>query len=140
MTIVGVIVAEGDAEFPNTGDSISFTGNLFTYDSSYLPEGEDFDGLRSLTSSFLLAPGFSITFGGNFSTLGGVIAGNGISFSGNAGGTINGTILNYSQDAMSLGGNSTLYFSLPVGDEVPAGFTGDKELQFNPSSYSEVLM
>jgi hypothetical protein len=140
VTITGMVVADGDAEFPYSTDSLSFTGNLYTYDCSYLPEGEDFDGLRSLTSSFLLAPGFSISFGGNFHTIGGVIAGNGISFSGNAGGTINGTVINYSEDAISLSGNPTLDFSLPQTGESPAGFSGNTTLEFNPGSYAEIVL
>ncbi len=139
ITITGLIVTDGDSEFPYSGDSISFTGNLDTYSCSYLPAGEDFDGLRDLACSFLLAPGFSLTFGGNFNTIGGIIAGNGVSFSGNAGGTINGTIINYSEDVMTLNGNPTFYFSLPSSDEIPAGFSEDKELQFVPASYSEIL-
>jgi hypothetical protein len=140
IDITGLIVTDGDADFPYSMDSLGFTGNLHTYDCSYLPEGEDFDGLRNLTGSFLLAPGFSITFSGNFHTIGGVIAGNGITFSGNAGGTINGSVINYSQDVMSLSGNPTLYFSLPEIEESPAGFSEDKKLQFNPASYTEIVL
>jgi len=140
ITITGLIVADGDAELPYSTDSLSFTGNLHTYDCSYLPEGEDFVGLKNLTGSFLLAPGFSINFGGNFSAIGGVIAGNGITFSGNAGGTINGTVLNYSQDVMTLSGNPTIYFSLPENEESPAGFTEQKELRFNSASYTEIIL
>ena len=140
ITITGLIIADGDAEFPYSTDSLSFTGNLHAYDCSYLPEGEVFDGLRALTGSFLLAPGFSVNFGGNFSTIGGVITGNGIAFSGNAGGTINGTVLNYSQDVMTLSGNSTIYFNLPQSEESPAGFTGQKELRFDSASYTEIIL
>ncbi len=140
VTIVGIIVAEGDAEFPDPGDSISFTGNLFTYDCSYLPASADFDGLRDMEHSFLLAPGFNLSFGGNFHTIGGVIAGNGISFSGNAGGTIGGTVLNYSDEAMSLGGNTTLDFSLPQAGESPTGFLDNTTLEFNAESYAEIVM
>ena len=43
IVIRGLIVADGDSEFPYATDSISFTGNLSTYDCSYLPAGEDFD-------------------------------------------------------------------------------------------------
>jgi hypothetical protein len=72
--------------------------------------------------------------------IGGVIAGNGISFSGNAGGTIGGTVLNYSDESMSLGGNTTLDFSLPQAGESPTGFSDNTILEFDAGSYAEIVM
>ena len=87
-----------------------------------------------------MAPGFSVSFGGNFSTLNGAMAANGIEFFGNAGGTINGSVINYSQTPMTLSGNSDLSFNRFEAGLVPAGFEPEIILQYDPTSYSEVVL
>jgi len=86
-----------------------------------------------------MAPGFSASFGGSFDTLNGAIAANGITFFGNAGGTIGGSVLNYSDTPMTLSGNSDLYFNRSDITEVPAGFEPEIVLHYDSSSYSEVV-
>jgi hypothetical protein len=105
-----------------------------------LPEETQFYGLRDQIGTFVMAPGFHVSFGGNFGTISGAIAGNGIEFYGNAGGTINGSVLNYSDEEMLLSGNNDLYFNRSGLTEVPAGFVPEIVLVYNPSSYSEVLL
>lgn len=85
-----------------------------------------------------MAPGFHVSFGGSFDALSGAIAANGIEFYGNAGGTINGSIINYSDEEMTLKGNSDLYFNRSGLTEAPAGFVPEIILQYNPDSYSEI--
>ena len=87
-----------------------------------------------------MAPGFHVSFGGSFTTLSGAIAGNGVEFFGNAGGTINGSVINYSDEEMTLSGNSDLYFNRSGTTEVPAGFVPEIVLEYDASSYSEVLI
>ena len=105
-----------------------------------LPDEPQFEEIRNDTGTFVLAPGFHLSFGGNFSTLSGAIAGNGIEFFGNAGGTIDGSIINYSDEEMTLTGNSDLYFNRSGTTQVPAGFVPEIILQYNPNSYSENLL
>jgi len=87
-----------------------------------------------------MAPGFAASFGGSFATLNGAIASNGIEFFGDAGGTINGSVINYSDEEMSLSGNSDLYFNRSDTVKVPAGFVQDIVLQYDPTSYSEIVL
>jgi len=136
-TITGIIVGNGSLEDDSGVNQIHFVGNVESYPVSELPDETQFDGIRSETGTFLMAPGFHLSFGGNFSTLNGAVAGNGIEFSGNAGGTINGTIINYSDEAMTLSGNSDLYFNRSGTVDVPTGFIQDIVLHYDPSSYSE---
>ena len=84
-----------------------------------------------------MAPGFHVSFGGNFTSLSGAIAGNGIEFYGNAGGTINGSIINYSNEEVCLTGNSDLCFNRSGIDKIPAGFVAEIVLHYDPTSYSE---
>ena len=139
VDITGIIVGDGDVSDNSGTNQISFLGTVTSSPVSDLPYEPQFDQLRDETGTFLLAPGFSVSFGGNFETLNGVIAANGIEFFGDAGGTINGTALNYSDTAMNLTGNSDLSFNSSA-DEVPAGFEFDIELKYDPTSYSEVVL
>jgi hypothetical protein len=85
-----------------------------------------------------MAPGFAASFGGNFGTLNGAIVANGIEFYGTAGGTINGSVINYSDTPMILSGNSDLIFNRTGLTEVPAGFGPEIIMHYIPSSYQEV--
>ena len=87
-----------------------------------------------------MAPGFSATFGGNFDTLNGAIAANGLKFFGNAGGTVDGSILNYSNEPMELSGNTDLFLNRSGTDQMPAGFGPEIILYYVHDSYSEVVL
>jgi hypothetical protein len=106
---------------------------------SELPD-QEFSELKQETGTFLLAPGFSVSFGGNFATINGVIAAGGVNFFGNAGGTINGSVVNYAETPMELDGNTDLIFNRSGTDKNPAGFEPSKILTFQPSSYSEIAL
>jgi len=140
LTITGLIVANGDVESPSPDNELTFAGNVHTYPVSQLPEESQFDGLRQETGSLILAPGFSAFFLGNFSTLDGIIAASGIEFSGNANGTIKGTVINYADTPMVLKGNANLHFDRSANIKIPAGFDSARVLKYNPSSYSEIIL
>jgi len=140
ITITGLIVADGDVELPVESDSLTFQGNLFCYDVSCLPDTEDFAGLKDQSGTFLLVPGFSAGFTGNFHTINGAIAASGVSFSGNAGGTVKGSILNYSEESMQLTGNTTITFDRIDSEGNPAGFQPDAALEYTADSYSEIVL
>lgn len=139
-TIIGIIVAEGDLDAPSSQDQLDFGGNLFCGDVSQLPQDSQFDGLRDMTGTFILAPGFDLSFSGNFNTIGGAIAASGISFSGNARGTISNTIINYSDDPMMIIGNSDFTIDHTNSNPSPSGFSTDQSLGFQAGSYSEPAM
>lgn len=138
--IIGVIVGNGDYTDNSGTNRIIFEGSVSSAPVTELPEEEQFAEVRNETGTFVIAPGFDLSFGGNFTTLSGAIAGNGIQFYGNAGGTIDGSIINYSDEEMTLSGNSDLYFNRSGTTNVPAGFVSNVVLQYDPSSYSEVRL
>ncbi|GAI47739.1 unnamed protein product, partial [marine sediment metagenome] len=82
--ITGIIVADGNLDSPSEQNRIEFLGTVNSNDISELPDNESFNDLKQESGTFMLAPGFSTYFGGNFDTLNGVIAASGISFHGNA--------------------------------------------------------
>jgi hypothetical protein len=126
--ITGIIVGDGDLNDNSGTNLIFFLGTVISHPVTDLPYGPQFehpDADRSLhdeTGTFLMAPGFAASFGGDFDTLNGAIAANGIDFFGDAGGTVDGSVINYSPNAMTLTGNNDLYFYSSGTSEVPAGF------------------
>jgi len=139
-TITGVIVGNGDLSDNSGTNQIIFSGTVVSYPVTDLPEETQFEQLCNETGTFLMAPGFSVSFGGNFNTLNGAIAANGIEFFGDAGGTIDGSVINYSGSPMTLSGNSDLFFNRSGTDQMPAGFGPEIILYYVPSSYSEVVL
>jgi hypothetical protein len=135
----GMIVAEGDLDQPSEENHLDFGGEVESYDVSTLP-AEAFGDLVQQTGTFILAPGFSVSFRGSFDTLNGVIAASGVEFSGNAGGTINGSVINYSDSCMTLEGNTDLMFNRSGVQENPAGFEPYTTLEFVSDSYYEPVL
>ena len=138
--INGLIIGDGDMNDNSGTNQLIFLGSVGSSSVSQLPSDSQFDGLRDETGTFLMAPGFTASFGGNFDTLNGAIAANGITFFGNAGGTIAGSVINYSDTPMILSGNSDLFFNRSDITEVPAGFELEIVLHHDPTSYDEPVL
>jgi len=138
--VIGIIVGDGDIDDDSATNRIEFRGDVSSRPVTDLPQTEQFAAIRGETGTFAVAPGFHLAFGGSFDTLNGAIAANGIQFFGNAGGIINGSIINYSDKDMTLTGNSDLYFNRSGLTEVPAGFVPEIILQYDPASYTEVTL
>ncbi len=139
VDMTAIIVGDGDWTDNSGTNQINITGNVNSLPISDLPDEAKFDGLHDEIGTFIMAPGFSVSMGGSFATVSGSIAGNGISFFGNAGGTIKGSVINYSDEPMELSGNSDLLFNRSGLDKVPAGFLPYVVLYYDASSYREVI-
>ena len=135
VALEGIIVADGDVlNSDPSSRSIDFMGN---FSSGPYPSGSEFDAIRQEEGSSIVAPGFYTSFGGNFSTLEGVVAVSGVQFTGNMNAQIKGTIINYSNSATLVEGNVTMNFDRESSTKVPAGFDLYRELDYDPSTYSE---
>ncbi len=112
LNFIGVIVCEPpeDEDLDLDNHWIKFTGNTSTNGVEALPAGAQFDGLRELGGAFILAQGYSLQFTGNFSTINGTMAASEFKFTGNAGGTICGSLLCYDDTNFTMTGNSHLRF------------------------------
>lgn len=137
--ITGIIVGDGDYTDNSGTNQITFNGTVSSNSVSALPES--YGTLREETGTFVMAPGFEVSMGGNFGTLNGCIAANGVNFFGNAGGTIGGSVLNYSDEPMELSGNSDLYFNRTGETEIPSGFEPvlNIVIKYDPSAYDEII-
>ena len=137
VALQGIIVGEGDVTANPVTDRIDILGN---FASGPYPWGAEFDAIRSEVGSSIVAPGFAMSFQGNFSTLEGVVAVSGVHFSGNVAAQIKGTIINYSDDPMVIEGNATMNFDRQASTKVPAGFDTHRVLTYKPSSYDEFAL
>lgn len=137
--ITGVIVGDGDYTDNSESNQITFNGTVSSSSVATLPES--FGTLRDDTGTFIMAPGFAVSMGGNFGTLNGCIAANGVDFFGNAGGVIGGSVLNYSDNPMELSGNSDLFFNRTGNTEIPVGFEPVLNIvvKYDPSAYDEII-
>jgi hypothetical protein len=140
VDITGLIVAEGDLHDDSETNKIIFGGSVDSTSVSELPADAKYSGLHDETGTFIMAPGFSLSFGGSFGTLSGAIVGNGIEFFGSAGGIIQGSVINYSQNKMELTGSSDLFFNRSGLDEIPAGFIPEVRVVLDRDSYSEPML
>ena len=139
-TVTGIIAGDGELSDNSGTNQVNILGTVVSYPVTDLPVESQFAQLRDEKGTFMITPGFSISFGGNFNTLNGTIAANGVEFFGNAGGTIQGSVINYSDTPMTLTGNSGLIFNRSGISEAPAGFTPELRLEYDPNSYSEVAI
>ena len=138
VALQGIIVAGGPVLSSDPSSRrIDFMGN---FSSGPYPSGYEFDAIRQEEGSSIVAPGFYTTFSGNFSTLEGVVAVSGVHFSGNMNAQIKGTIINYSNSSTVVEGNSVMNFDREGSTKVPAGFDLYRELDYNPSTYSEAII
>ena len=138
LNLVGVVVVEPPSgELDLSDHSLKFTGNTSTDGVSSLPSGSQFDGLRDLTGSFILAPGYGLEFTGNFSTINGSIAASQLKFTGNASGTITGSVLNLDDTDLKMTGNSSLTIDHSQLQDDPAGMVFPRTLTYVAGSYRE---
>jgi len=141
-TIQGVIVVATDGDNNESLDpiqnTISFTGNVSFNDVGSLPATSDFPAsLRRLTGALLLVPGFGASFGGNFNTIGGSIIASQLTFSGNAGGTVKGSIVNLNKTAVTLSGNSDIIIESQGTANYPPAIKFGSSYSPLPYTYTE---
>ncbi|MFH1719442.1 MAG: hypothetical protein ABIF19_18985, partial [Planctomycetota bacterium] len=137
VALQGIIVGEGDLTADPVTDRIDILGN---FASGSYPAGAEFDAIRGEVGSSIVAPGFAMSFQGNFSTLEGVVAVSGVRFSGNVAAQIKGTIINYSDTPMIIEGNASMNFDRAGSTKIPAGFDTLRVLTYNPSYYEELAL
>jgi hypothetical protein len=135
-TIQGVIVGPNSPAGNLATNVLSFAGSVQAQGVDTLPES--FGELKKLTGSFLLTPGFSTSFTGNFGTIAGSMVADKFTFSGNAGGTIRGTLINMKDNLMSVGGSSEVIIASDGTTNFPAGLFFSKKYEALPDTYEEL--
>ena len=139
LNVTGVIVTQDAGDNVYETNTVKFSGNTTVRGVEELPAETQFAELRQMPGAFLLAPGFGAQFTGNFGTVSGCMAADQYKFTGNAGGTIKGGIINYGDTDFELVGNSTITIDRSDTPDVPPGFSvpDTYTLSVEAGSYTE---
>ena len=108
-SVNGVIMTDTTGSYDPVNNQIVFGGNLNVSPLSNL-DPTVYGGLTKLTGSFLLAPNYAVSMTGNFGKIDGSLLAGTASFSGNAAGTIKGSLITV-YDATGSGSASSVYVS-----------------------------
>ncbi len=134
--IQGVIVVQNNPTGDLSSNIINFAGNVSASPVSSLPAS--FGDLRNLTGSFLLAPNFTVSFTGDFGTVGGSIIASRISMTGNATGTVMGSVINLEDTPMYVNGSAEIIIASTGTSDYPAGVYFSSHYVPLPDTYAEV--
>lgn len=145
-TVNGLIVTDPSGSYSASANQINFGGNLYVNPVSSLdPNNPNFAGLTTLTGSFMLAPNFAVSMTGNFGTINGSLLAGTVHLSGNAAGTIQGSVIamydssaSGSSSAVYLAGNSTITISSQGTSQYPTGMNFGNNFTPLPGTYLEV--
>ena len=143
VDIQGVIVVQtnssNNSDLNPSSNTIDFNGGVTFTGVETLPANSTFpEGLRALTGSMLLAPGFGVGFGGNFNSVNGSIIASSLDFHGTAGGTVRGSVINLNDTALSLSGTSDIIIESRGTTNYPAGVYFGSHYAPLPDTYTEV--
>jgi hypothetical protein len=144
VQIQGTIVVDTDPTA--TGSAGNLSTNVITFQGNggtksgveSLPAQPQFDGLRNLTGSFILAPGFSVNLTGNFGSVNGSIVGSQITVDGSASLIVKGTLINVDPNLLLVKGNGTVTIASTGTTNYPSGLRFGSHYFPVPGSYREV--
>jgi len=117
--IQGVVVVANGVTFDGSKNVLNFSGNVAAKGVETLPAS--YGDLRKLTGSFILAPGFKVEFSGSFGTVNGSIIASQVAMTGNAGGTVVGSVINNDPTTLTLNGSSQIDIVSTGTTNYPAG-------------------
>jgi len=138
VTINGVIVTDTTGAFDATNNQINFGGNVSATPVSAL-DPSVYGGLTKLTGSFLLAPNYAVSFTGNFGSISGSIVAGQVSMTGNASGTVSGSVIGLQDVPMTLNGSSSITISGTGTTNYPSGLNFGNFFTPLPGTYVEIV-
>jgi hypothetical protein len=141
-TICGVIVGNPPSmsqTYDPGKNVISFAGNVQATPIDQLPNTvPNAAALQKLTGSFMLCPSFAVSVTGNFGTIGGSIVAGSLSMTGNAGGTVQGSVIGMTDNPLILNGHSSITISSTGTSNYPTGMSFGNSYTPLPGTYLEV--
>ncbi|MHC4717993.1 MAG: hypothetical protein ACYS5V_13545, partial [Planctomycetota bacterium] len=135
-TVNGFIVTE-DSDAGMDACQIYFAGTVDATGVDALPDTPEFADVKAHTGTFLLAPGFKVTFTGDFATINGTIAADQFLFSGTATGVIKGAVIGLEDLPTVLDGNVQVTVDRSGLDPDPAGFIKSLSPEVDYNTYRE---
>jgi hypothetical protein len=137
VNITGVIVTENAAVGTLVSNTLTFQGNGGTkHGVDELPDLPQFLGLKKLAGSFVVAPGFDVTFTGNFGSVSGHIVGDKVTLKGSSDATITGSLIAL-KSTLTISNNGVLNL-IEDPDLGHAGLRFSERYVPLPNTYDEV--
>jgi len=141
VTFTGVLITEDPGPGVSAADHyIDFKNNLTVRGVEDLPDSPEFSELRQMPGTAFVAPGFTLEFKNNFSTINGIVAAESIIVKNNLDGLVYGSILILGDQGVEFKNNAhvTIDRSKYGGDSWGFELTGPRKLAAKASSYVEV--
>lgn len=136
--INGMIVTE-DNDSALSECQLHFAGGVEAYSVDRLPDTPEFEAVKDMTGTFILAPGFEVTFAGHVTAINGCIAADQMTFTGTAEGTIEGTLIGLEDLPTRIDGNVDIYIDRANANTNPVGFLKPFGLVPDSRTYRELL-
>ena len=145
-TINGIVVVDSTVRAGTPSSNLlDFGGNITansvaTLTASQVPSlnATELTEIQKLTGAFVLAPNFTTTFTGSFGMVSGSIIGDRISMTGNAGGTVMGSVIATTGGSLTLNGNSEIIIASTGTTDYPPGVRFSEEYHPLGDTYEEV--
>jgi Tfp pilus assembly protein PilX len=142
-SITGVIVSQtgsGAPAYNGSTNVISFAGNVSATPINQMTTSNPAysASLVQLTGAFMLVPNFAVSMTGNFGTVGGSIAAGSLSMTGNASGTVQGSVIGMQDVPMTLNGHASITISSTGTTNYPSGMSFGNDYTPLPGTYIEV--
>jgi hypothetical protein len=135
--VVDTTTTAGAGSLATNVISFSGTGGTKTGVES-LPNQPQFDGLRNLTGSFILAPGFNVSLTGNFGAVNGSVVADKITVDGSASLIVKGSLINLEPNLLLVKGNGDVVIASTGTTNYPSGLRFGSHYFPVPGSYREV--
>ena len=136
VTLNGVVATE-DSDLGIESCKLHFGAQVVASGVEALPDLPQFAAVKDLTGSLVVAPGFDVSFAGQFSTISGTIAADKLSFSGQAEGTVMGSVIGLADYPTWISGTVNIVIDQSGQDSDDAGFTMPLCLEVDPKTYRE---
>jgi Tfp pilus assembly protein PilX len=136
VTING-LVATDQTNMPLGQCKLSFAGQVEAMGVEALPDDPQYTQVKQLTGTFIAAQGFDVSFAGQFTTINGTIAASKLTFSGQAAGTVKGSVIGLANNDSSVSGTVDIIIDRSNCPGIPPGFRMPVRLAAVPSSYTE---
>ena len=139
--VQGVIVEDTTTSptFNATTNKLIFSGSVTASSVSTLPNTAQFTNLRPLTGAFILAPDFNVNFSGDFGTIGGSIITGELNMTGNATGTVQGSVIDVNNTPSTVNGSSDIIIASTGTSNYPPGVSFGYYYTPLPDTYAEIV-
>ena len=142
VTFTSKVTLNGIVATDMTNDSstakISFAGQVEAFGVEALPDLPQYAAVKQMLGTFIAAPGFDVSFAGQFSTINGTVAADKLTFSGQAEGTILGSVIGMSNLDTNISGTVKIVIDREHAVENPAGFSMPLSLLVVQKTYREI--